>query len=895
MNELADLRLPAPDIDVHPFTYFAETAARLPDRIAVDDGGRRLTYAQLDHASRALAEIIDRDVPAGGLVAILVPIDARFPVALLACLRANRPFAPVDPAYPAPYVTATLDVGGPAAIIVAPETAADALPAGMIRIDLAAPDPDHTPPPLPTLPPLARPDPNAVGIVLFTSGSTGLPKGVALPTRMLLRVAHWMARNIGLGPGDRMLPLQSFCTSVGMLDCYTAIVTGAGLRVAHVRTAGLGEVEAALRFGGVTVVSMVPSLLRALLRLPDAAAIFAGVRLLRLSGEPVLDGDVAAARAVLPPNADFLITFGASELVGILARVVPPDEIHDPGPVPIGLPYDDIRVTLEDETGQEVPHGAEGLLTIRGQSVAFGYWNAGVVDRRLFPADPDWPGARILRTGDLFRARADGVLCIIGRADRQVKINGIRVEPGQTESVLRAQPYVTDAAVLARQSATGPVLVAFAALAPGARPGAAAGLRPALTASLPPVQRPARLHVLAEIPRLAGFKIDQTALLALDDARLDAPLAVELSLAAGPVADARILDAVLRAWERLRGHPPSRPDIAFDDDGGDSLQLLQLIFRVEKDLRCSLRPEFFDLGMNAAALARAIDAVLRGDAGPTGATPVLFLPGVGGVGPQVARFRAACAPELDIQVLDYGNWSDWLGARKVDFATVLDRLEAEILARVPDGPLLLAGYSLGGLAAFLLAPRLHARGRTIGFLGLIDSGADTAAGDGPPQRAWHGEIARLWQPAARGGGLNGLTMTAARLLVTRPAAPLLRFLSRRRALSLPGDVDLLIRRHLNMLLLIHLSGRWRKRLPRLPRLEDVPVVLFRCEGRADPSDAPDLGWSAHCDDLTVVPVTGNHASLLEPPHLDGLRDRFTAAVAEALAHVPRGFEPVFPR
>lgn len=350
-----------------------------------------------------------------------------------------------------------------------------------------------------------------------------------------------------------------------------------------------------------------------------------------------------------------------------------------------------------------------------------------------------------------------------------------------------------------------------------------------------------------------------------------------------PNADARTLGAVLRAWERLRGHPPSRPGIAFDDDGGDSLQLLQLIFRVEKDLGCSLRPEFFDLGMNAAALACAIDAVLRGDLGPTGAPLVLFLPGVSGIGPQVARFRAACAPELDIQVLDYGNWTDWQGTQKIDFATVLDGLEAEILARAPDGPLLLAGYSPGGLAAFLLAPRLRARGRTIGFLGLIDSGADTAAGDGPPQRAWHGEIARLWQPAARGGGLTGLTMTAARLLMTRPAAPLLRFLSKRQAWSLPGDFDLLARRRLNMLLLIRLSGRWRKRLPGLPRLEDVPVVLFRCTGRADPSDPPDLGWSAYCDDVTVIPVTGDHASLLEPPHLAGLRDRFTAAVTAARA------------
>lgn len=875
MDDLS--RAAGAEVNGHPFTAVYAIAARQPDHIAVDDGACRLTYAQLVNAAMALAPRIAAAVPADGLVCLLAPIDARFPVAMLACLLSGRAFGPVDPAYPAAYVAATLQVGRPAAVIAAPETELDA---GFTRIDLPAPDPAAISRALAPLAeaPMAAPD--AMGLVLFTSGSTGLPKGVALPTRTFLRIAEWMRGFIHLCPADHMLPLQSFCTSVGLTDAYSALACGATLHVAHLRTAGLGAAEQALRERGVTVVSMVPSVLRALLKQPDPAGIFAATRVLRLSGEPVLDLDVAAARATLPPDGRFLITMGASEATGMLARFVPREEELSPGPVPIGLPYPDIGVTLEDAQGNPVPAGEEGLLTIRGPQVAFGYLAEGGLDASQFPPDPAWPGARIMRTGDLFRARADGVLSIIGRADRQVKINGVRVEPGQTESVLRAQPGVDDAAVLARQMPSGPVLIAFAAPAPGVALSPPA-LRAALAERLPPPQRPSRVHVLAEIPRLAGGKIDQAAMLKHDDAML--ATAPRPDAQAGMAHDdGPVMQAVLSAWQRVLGHPPSRPGIAFDDDGGDSLGLLQVILRVERALRIALRPDGFDLGMNAAALVSAIGRAMRGEgsAAASGAR-VLLLPGVGGLGPALARFRAALAPDLAITALDYGEWNEWITDDNFAFPVLLDRLEAEILAQVPEGPIPLAGYSLGGLIAFLLAQRLRARGREIGFLGLLDSSVATALDGGPPQRPWHGEIARFWQPASRGGGLSGIAVAFSRILASRPAAPLLRTLARCRPRSLPGDFDMHMRLRLNMLLLIRLSNEWRAGLGPLGRLEDVPITLFRCAKRHNPADPPDLGWSAHCAALRVVPVTGDHGSMLKPPHLEGLRTAFIAAVREA--------------
>lgn len=864
-------------IDAHPYALFHAAAAAWPGKVAVDDGERALAYAQLADAATALAERIAATVPPGGLVAILVPVDARFPVALLACLRAGRGIAAIDPNYPDDYIAASLAVAGPAAIITAPGTVLDGAATRLPRIDLPAPDPSSLAmelPPEPTLPPVDR---DSVGLVMFTSGSTGLPKGVALPPTTLPRGAWWLGKYVNVGPADRVLSLQSFCTSPGLTDTYTALVSGATLHLSPLRSQGLAAAERVLRHGAITVVSLAPSVLRALLRLPDAKGTFAATRLVRIAGEPVLDLDVKAAREILPAGAELLVDFGATEVGGVLARIIPPDEAMEVGTVPLGRPHEDLVVSLEDADGQEVPTGEEGLLTVRGRAICFGYWNDGAIDNAGFPADPGRSGGRIMRTGDLCRARPDGVICIIGRADRQVKINGIRVEPAQTESVLRAQADVEDAAVLARQMPNGPVLVGFVAPKPGAALDPS-DISAALARLLPAVQSPTRLHVMAEIPRLAGFKIDQTALLAHDDAALAARPAAP---AAAPGADDEdpAMRSVIAAWRNVLGHRPSRPHIAFGDDGGDSLGLLQVLFRVEHDLGRRLRPDVFDLDMNPAALVQAI--ARHGDNTVPDGLSVLLLPGVGGAGPTVARFRGACAPELAMEVLEYGDWREWLSHGPGVLPLLLDRLEAEILARVPEGTICLAGYSLGGLLAYLLAQRLRARGRDIGFLGLLDAGADTGIDGGPPQRKWHAEFARLWQPVSRGGGQPGRAVTVSRVLALRPMAPLLRLLARHRTTGAAEGFPLMVHHNLNMMVLIRLSTEWRRTVGDLGRLDDVPVTLFRCRQRQLPNESPDLGWHAHCADLRVIDVGGDHASMLQPPHLDGLRAAFVSAAINA--------------
>lgn len=509
------------------FDVFAEVAARQPDHLAVDDGAARLTYAGLRDRALALGARLAALVPADGLVGVLVPTGALYPVAWLACLAARRAFLPLDPSAPPMRNQAIVAEAGLAAAIVPSATADFAawLPAGLPRVPMTA-EPGPEPAPLPSgLPPAS------VGLVLLTSGSTGRPKGVALHERSHLRKAMSFRAFCKLGPDDRLLSLNPPSTAAGASDTFAALVSGASLFPADLKRDGLGRVLTLLRDGGMTVCAAVPAVERAILATDGAARALSHLRILRLNGDTVTGSDIAALAPLLAPTARILLRFGMTESGTTLAqRLIDPHAPVEAGRLAVGAPLPGQRVSVEDADGNPVAPGEQGELVVRGRYVALGHWVAGRLDATAFPADPSDPDSRRYRSGDMVLLRPDGMLVPIGRADRQTKINGMRVEPGDTEAALRSLPGVADVVVLVHGDADAPVLLAFvvpfardASAAPAARNAAqlARGWRSALAALLPPQQVPARIHVVPAIPLLPSLKPDLAVLRAL--AAEDAP------------------------------------------------------------------------------------------------------------------------------------------------------------------------------------------------------------------------------------------------------------------------------------------------------------------------------------------------------------------------------------
>jgi acyl-coenzyme A synthetase/AMP-(fatty) acid ligase len=417
----------------------------------------------------------------------------------------------------------------------------------------------------------AKVGPAKVGMVLFTSGSTGRPKGIALHERSALRNVILKYRAAcAIGPGDRLLSLHPPSTFGGAGDTFGTLLCGASLHLVDLKREGLARALALLRGAGITVCATVPVVVRALMAIDGATDAFRALRIVRLGGDAVMGSDIAALARLLPPTARIMVGFGMTETGGVVAqRLIDPHAPVEAGRIAMGTPLPDQIVSVLDANGDPTRPNEPGQLLIRGRYVALGHWVAGRIDPAAFPPDPSDPaapdpatsdpatpipatqGRRCYRSGDMVLLRPDGMLVPIGRTDRQVKINGLRVEPVDTEAALRSLPDVADAAVLVQGEADTPMLVAFVVPAPKEKnpvekhaarrnpgdktPGQQNGhqaprnapdqerkWRSALTALLPPQQVPVRIHLVPAIPLLPSLKPDLSALRTLTAAK-DAP------------------------------------------------------------------------------------------------------------------------------------------------------------------------------------------------------------------------------------------------------------------------------------------------------------------------------------------------------------------------------------
>ncbi len=711
------------------FTGFSEITAAAPERIAIDDGTRQLTYGQLRDGACRLAQELVTVSPPGQPVGVLLPNDANYPIGVLGCLAAGLPCVLLDSNYPPARNAAIIADAGLGALIVADTEAA---PEGVTIVSITAAFDES----LPAEPPAGitwAPDDPA--LIVYTSGSTGQPKGIALAQRTFAHRTGQLIDALHLNSDDRMMPLGSPCTVAGLLQMFEALLAGAMLIKLDLQRSGIGVVLDTIERTGATTLLATPALLRSLCRLDGATQKLASLRCVHAAGDVLLHVDVEAMRQHLSPDCLFLVTYGATEAPAMCHWFVPgfaQSATADGARVAVGYPLPDYRYAMLDDDGEPVGIDEPGELSISSRYTAVGEWQGGRLVPGRFTQDPDDLQARILNTGDLVRRRADGLITVLGRQDRLVKIRGMRVEPYEIECALRRSPDIADATIVARHDGDISTLVAFVVLKPDAPPTALDELRAELRQSLPAYMQPARINPVDALPLLPGHKIDVTALLKVDDARRTA---ARYAPANATAADG-LVGQIAAAWEQALGRASFDADTAFDAAGGDSLSLLMLVCDIEKRCGVQLPLVEFALAMRPSDMARLIEDFIGiaalaasparsyasglvllkpGSKGP----PVFLTHGLGGhVGEltELARHLECDHPVYALQLP---------GLAADD--TALDRIEAmaalfvkPILQAEPQGRYLLVGYSLGGLIAFELARQLQALGKDTRLL-LLDS------------------------------------------------------------------------------------------------------------------------------------------------------------------------------
>jgi amino acid adenylation domain-containing protein len=432
--------------------------------------------------------------------------------------------------------------------------------------------------------------PSNVAYVIYTSGSTGQPKGVVVEHRQAANLLHGMVKHWKIGPSDVVLQFSSFTFDVSVMDTFMPLLGGAKVVLAPAETLhSPPRLSALIRAAGITFACLPPAVL-SLLTGED----FPGLRVLMTAGEE-LPSEVA--RRWVRHGLRFVNGYGPTEATVIATYQELDGSVYPP---PIGRPtWPNYQAYVLDAQLNPVPAGVVGQLHIGGAGVARGYLNRPGLTAERFIADPfsGEGGARLYKTGDLVRRRADGTIVFAGRIDGQVKIRGLRVELGEIETALYAHPAVAQAAVTVVTDPAGDKqLAAYLRPEPGSEPDPA-NLRVHLARTLPAYMIPAYLVSLDKFPLNASGKVDKAA--------LPPP---ETLTAADWVAPRSLIETVLAdMFAALLGLEEVSATSSFFDIGGSSLHAMRLITMLDAELQV-------DIGVTEVFLAptpQQLAALLR--------------------------------------------------------------------------------------------------------------------------------------------------------------------------------------------------------------------------------------------------------------------------------------------
>ncbi|GAA4933798.1 amino acid adenylation domain-containing protein [Streptomyces coeruleoprunus] len=556
---------------------FAERVRRTPGAVAVSGGGRSLTYARLDAASRVLARRL-REAGAGpeSLVGVCLGRGPELAVALLGVWRAGAAYLPLDPAHPRARRAFTVDDAGVSLVVTdgAGREAVEGLPVEVIALDdvlagaEAAESEDLVEDP---------PGPERLAYVIYTSGSTGRPKGVEVTHGNLGWLLGAADRHFAFGADDVWTLVHSPAFDFSVWELWGPLTSGG--RVVVLTDDEVRDPAAVLRVlreERVTVLNQTPAAFKGLrAHMAQCGADFAGLALRTV----IFGGDAFDARDyrdwfAVPADARPALVnmYGITETtVHVTHRPITEADTRSPVTSPIGRPLAGQHGYVLDRFGRLVPRGTVGELYVAGGGVARGYRNRPELTAERFPTDPFGPGAtRMYRTGDLVKVLPDGQLAYVGRADHQVKVRGFRIEPGEIETALRALPGVADAAVVARPGPHGGArLVAHVVLTEG-RPLDATDLRDRLRLTLPSYMVPALFVRHERLPLTANGKVDRAALREVAGDAAAAP--------AGHVPPAGATEeALARVWAEVLGAERISRTANFFDLGGDSILALRVI------------------------------------------------------------------------------------------------------------------------------------------------------------------------------------------------------------------------------------------------------------------------------------------------------------------------------
>jgi amino acid adenylation domain-containing protein len=863
---------------------FLSMARDDPRKTAVVCGRDKLSYSELNERSNRVANCLrSRSIGRGSLVGVFISRSINMLPALLGILKAGAAYVPIDPGYPKDRIAFVLEDTN-VSLLVTERSLSEMLPAVQVpRLYLdsnwrdintcSSAEPSET----------AAAD--SLAYVIFTSGSTGKPKGVKITHRSLLNFLLSMRMEPGLCATDVVLAIATLTFDPSTLELYLPLIVGATtVVISREETLDPKRLARVIAEVHPTLVQATPTTWRMLIE----AGWSGDPRVKALCGGEPLSPDLAGQ--LNRRCGELWNVYGPTETTVWCSAYRVTSEPK--AAIPVGRPVANARMYVLDPQRQPVPIGVVGELYVAGDGVGIGYLNRPELNAERFLENPFVDGERMYRTGDLARFLPDGNIVCLGRTDDQVKIRGHRIELGEIEVVLREHPDIEAGVAAARKNSVGETqLVAYFVSKPDRRPTAAT-LRAHLKNRLPDYLVPNLYQQMDSLPLTSTGKVDRR--------RLPEPSVVESS-SSDTLRPRDGFELVLhQLWTRVLGIQSCNMTDNFFELGGHSLSLVRLAALIEKDFSRAIPMAYlFDSPTieKMAAFLRNGTSDLSGFFVPfytRGSGPAFFLVHsvIGDVvgcrhlvrllDPNQRIYGIQVPPEL--RTSDFVSSVEQMASRYVE----------ELLAFEPQGPYLLGGWSAGGPIALEMAQQLRARGYDVPLLVSIDAApANTGGGTSRSSPLYSWRLLCNLPYCLK----NDLFVEFSLARLVRRARRRCRSIIEGWRLERGNDKMALAQHRIDAFLAggeysesaREFMGALYLALQRyVPKRYSGNVVLYKVRAEALLRlKEVDRKWRKIAPNLEVIPVGGNHVTVMLEKHVPGIAENLNRRFLELRTMQPR--------